>query len=519
MAKNFPAHQVHGTLKEKMIKSVTRISHRLILLTLVVVFSLLLLFNTNYLLNIPPVWPDEAFIADSAMNIGKEGRNGTDLLKATLPGAENFGWGYPPLFFYTTAVWFKSFGFSIFNQRLLSLALGQIFLVLFFLLISKLSDTSRKNKITIILVALVTGLLATDEAYIKAIHIGRPEIQVLILGFISVYFYLKSLDKKAGNTQSVLAGLFLSLAFLSHYLAIIFMSSYFFHQLFLNPKKFLLTKNNWLLLIAFTIPVLTWGILISENLSHLHSDVILRLKYKTTSPYWIWLVFSSSPLITKLHYILYFIITWELALNIWMSKAKNGILVFLFLAFSWFWTYQWQAEYSFIFSVVFTYLALGYLILSNLNSTTSEAKTKFKVYLLVGFIMLLINLWGHFNILNKFSNGSYDYHLYTEKILELVPDNTTVYLSAIPDPYYGFKTSRNNKLAEYPIMASDKTNLIQVLDETDYIIYNSPLESVMLGDAVSPYIEKNAANIIPVGGDNQYKVFVIKLKPRDSRAH
>lgn len=502
-----------------MTKYKITISSRLIWLIFTSIFSIALLFNASYLLSIPPVWPDESFIADSAMNILKENRNGTDLLKATLPGAENFGWGYPPLFFHTTAIWFKIFGFSIYNQRLFSLFLGQIFLISFFILGSKLVDTPRKNKIGLILLASITGLLATDEAYIKAIHIGRPEIQVLVFGFSSLYFYVKSLDKKAGNIPSLLTGFFISLAFLSHYLAIIFLSSYFFHQIFLNPKRFLFSKKNWLLLITFIFPVLIWLFIISNNLIHLINDVSLRLKYKTTSPYWIWLIFSGPSLITKLQYILYFIITWELAFNVWLSKSKNGVLIFLLLAFSWFWTYQWQAEYSFIPTVVFTYLALGFLIFSTYNSTDPSQKTKFKTYLGICLIMLLINIWGHINISQKFAGNNYDYNLYTKRILELVPDYTTVYISAVPDPYFAFKESRSNKLHEPPVMATETTGLLTALDETDYIIFNAALESIMLGDIVSPYIQKNAADIITVGDNFQYQVFVIKLKPKDSRIH
>lgn len=504
----------------RMTKNRIPISIRLIWLISAIAFSLLLLFNVSFLLQIPPVWPDEVFIADSALNILSENRNGTDLLKGTLPGVENFGWGYPPLFFYTTAIWFKMFGFSIYNQRLLSAVLGLVFLPLFFLVTAKLVNNQQlRHKLPLILLLVITALLATDEAFIKAMHIGRPEIEVLVFGFVGLFFYLKSLDKKSGNIFSIACGFFISLAFLSHYLAIIFLSGFFLHSLLLNPKKFLTTKKHWLILAAFLIPVFIWLFLISNNINHLLNDVALRLRYKTTSPYWIWLVFSSSSLITKLQYILYFIITWELALEVLITRSKNGLLVLLLLFFSWFWTYQWQAEYSFIFTVIFTYLGLAYLIFANFDIKKNITQAKFKIFIALSLFMLIGNSWNHLNHLLNSANGNYDYHLYTNQILELVPDNTTVYLSAIPDPYYGFKDRGSNKLHEYPIMAAEKASLLKILDETDYIVFNAPLESIVVGDVVNPYISANSADIKTIGGKFEYRAFIIKLKPRNSRTH
>lgn len=506
-----------------MTKNRVYISNRLIWLIFAAIFSLLLLFDISFLLQIPLIWPDEALIADSALNILAENRNGTDLLKGTLPGAEIFGWGYPPLFFYITAAWFKVFGFSILNQRLLSLGLSLLFLFLFFNVTARLfNGQALKHKSSLILLLASAVLLATDPAYIKAAHIGRPEIAVLVLGFISLFFYLKSQTAKTANIFSLLSGFFLSLAFLSHFLAVIFLTSFTLHALIVNRKKFFTDKKNLFFLTAFLIPLLIWLLLISNEINFLFSDILLRINYKTNAPYWIWIVFSSSPLITKLQYILYFIITWELFLNSWITKSKNGILILLLLVFSWFWTYLWQAEYSFIFTPIFVYLGLTYLIYSKFNNRNNKAQTKLKILLGMGLLMFVFNTWSQFNHLQNLSNGNFDYNLYTDKILEHVPDNTAVYLSAIPDPYYGFKNQRSNKLYEYPILTNQekgRSDLLQVLDETDYIVFNSPLESIVVGNVVDPYIKANSENIFYIGGEYQYQAFVIRLKPRNSRVH
>lgn len=504
-----------------MVKNKIAASKHLIVLCCAVLFLLIVLFHSSYLLSMPPVWPDEALFVDSALNILHEGRNGTDLLKGTLPGVETFGFGYPPLYFYTTAAWIKVFGFSIYTQRLLSLGLGTLFPILFFVVVIKLFNKQvLKKTVPLLVISTTLLLLITDPAFTKAIHIARPEIEVLVLGFVSLLFYLKSQDKKNPVILNILSGFFLSLAFLTHYLAVIFLLGIFLHSLILSPKSNLISKKNILFLASFSIPIFIWLLLISKDIHYLLADITLRLRYRTTSPYWIWMVFSSSSLITKLQYIFYFIITWELILNSLLFKNRNRILVTILLVLSWIWTYIWQTEYSFIYTVVFVYLGLTLLINTTFDLKENTSQLKFRILFIITLFFISSNIWYQLSTAHNYSGGNFDYNLYTDKILGLIPDDiSTVYLSAIPDPYYGFKGYRNNKLYEYPGLPTNKENLLKVLDETDYIVFNSPLESIVVGDVVSPYIQANATSISPVVGDNQYQAFVIKLKPRGIRVH
>lgn len=492
-------------------------SIRLIVLIFMAFLSVVILFHTSTLLKIPPIWPDEALFSDAASNLIKHGTPGTTLYQGTLPGAEKFGWGYPPLYFYTSAIWLKTFSFSILSQRLLSLFLGLSFLGLFFLVLKNLVDIKLKNKPLLSLALIFLICLSIDQAFTKAIHIARPEIEVLFLSFISFYFLLKSL-KRPRKIFSLLSGVFLSLAFLTHYLAIIFLLSFLIYFLILNPRSFYKDKHLYIFLLAFFTPITIWLFSIFQDLNYLLNDVFLRLKYKTTSPYWIWIVFSSSPLIIKIQYIIFFIISWEVILSSWFIKYRKGILISLLLIMSWIWTYLWQTEYSFIYTVIFCYLALIYLIYSYLALKKNTFQTKFRIFIALGLILTSINLWSQASDWKTFSGANYDYSLYAEEILEIIPDNTTVYLSAIPEPYYAFQ-GRHNKLFQYPGLPTEKDNLVDILNQTDYIVFNSPLEKIVVGDVVSPYIEANAEAITPIGSSLQYQVFVIKLKPYSSRTY
>lgn len=483
----------------------------------ILVLIIFIPINLFTILKIPPIWPDEALHADLVLSILNHGVTGTNLLSGTLPGVETFGFGYPPFYFYTSALWFKIFGFSIYKFRLLSLFLGSIFLVLFFVLVPVFKGKSigKKDKLAKILGILSVIALILDSAFIKVIHIARPEIEVLVLGFLSLLFFLKWQEGKGNKAIfSILSGLLLGVAFITHYLACIFLFSLIFYLFILRLKGFKGLKEFYLFIAAFLFVVFVWVISVFPNIHYLVNDITLRARYKTAAPYWIWVVFASSPFLEKIVYILYLIIGWETVMFTLSNKLIKGYLVLLLNLFSWTLTYIWQTEYSFIYTVIFTYFSLIYLILSSL---TLENLLNFKVkaYISILFILITLNLYQSINSLNRFKNDHYSYEAYSKSLVASIPKGVNVYSSAIPDPY--FALIGRNTIFEFPVLPTTKTEMEKVLNKSDYIIFNSSLESIVSGNVVVPYINKNAEGFYEVSGQNQYGVTIIKLKPRNER--
>lgn len=158
------------------------------------VFNLVIVFiliGLALFLKEPPVWPDEAIYADIAQNLVQDNRLGTDLWRETIPGVENYALWYPPVFFYLLSFWFKIFGFSIINQRLLSFLMA-IVVIIFYTLLSKELIKKDKNNLALIVILSLFGLIS-DVVFLKASRVSRPEIFILAFGFVAFWFFWQSL--------------------------------------------------------------------------------------------------------------------------------------------------------------------------------------------------------------------------------------------------------------------------------------------------------------------------------------
>lgn len=463
-------------------------------------FWLLLLgffyLGLKYLLKIPPIWPDEALFADSALNILHGHLPGTALLTGTLPGALEFGFGYPPLFFYLLSFWFKIVGFSITNQRLLSLIFSVFFLILVFLLMKLLLPFQTKSKFWSFLPLLTIILLLSDMAFLKTSLISRPEIVVLLSGTLAIYCFIKK--------KFFYSGLILGIGFLFHYLAIIFILSLAAYQL-------LKRSNPTFLIIAFIMPVLIWLFLIRNNLHYLLSDLTLRWQYGGNQIIWLRAVFAGTDNLLKAIYIIYMLI-WLESLNVFFSIDKLRIrLVTIILSISWLLSYLWHTEFAFITVIVFSYISLTILIYENF------VKVKKLIYGFIFISLISLNIIHTGQQLLVVDGDKYDYQLFMQSIMQNIPDQKSVYLSSIPDAYFAFKQERHNVLSEFPFLPTSPDALRKVLDNSDYIVFSYPFESLVTQTIVPDYIEKNKQQVIKIGGQNQYEAEVIKLIPKDQR--
>ncbi|MDP2684051.1 MAG: glycosyltransferase family 39 protein [bacterium] len=476
-------------------------SNYLLLILLLLVF---LFIGFNNILKIPPIWPDEALMADTALNILNHHPAGTELLKNTLPGAQEFGFGYPPLFFYLLAIWFKLFGFSIFAQRTLTIVISIIFLLVFYTFIKLL----QKQKAAF----LALSLILSDYAFLKASLISRPEIVILLLGTISTYIFLKSdkLTSKKSLLAYSLTGLLTGLGFLFHYLAIIFMAAFILFLIMRYKLKLFKQYNFLILTLSFLLPIIIWLMVIHNQLMYLINDLTLRWQYGNNEIIWLLSVFRDNGISLKIIYLIYFFIWWEI-INLAFKTRKAEIkLVTLILSLSWIFSYFWHTEYAFITVIIFSYIAFITLIYESFN-------IKKIIYLTAFIVLISLNVYNLSKNILSVTGEKYSYSRFIDNILVNIPEGKTVYLSSIPDAYFAFKPNRNNKLYEFPFLPTTKQELTKVLNDSDYIIYNSSLEALVTENIVLEYIQKNSEQTIKIGGPDQYSAFVVKLVPKNLR--
>ncbi|MCL4418369.1 MAG: glycosyltransferase family 39 protein [Actinobacteria bacterium] len=228
---------------------------RLILVFLLLIFFIL---NVNLLLVEPLVWPDESYIADVARNVTRNAGMGTSLWGNSVIGIDRFLYWYPPIYINTLALWFKLFGLSIVNQRILSIIFGMLFLtVIYFLSQNLFGEISFKKKKFISLGLII--FLIFDNSFLKASKIGRPEMLTVLLGFLALYIYQLVEKLQYKKVLYILIGFVLGLTSLTHFLGIFFLIIILGSMLYRKDKMF-----NFLV-IGFIPPILIWLISVVPN--------------------------------------------------------------------------------------------------------------------------------------------------------------------------------------------------------------------------------------------------------------
>lgn len=482
---------------------------RLVLLTFFLVF---LILSVLLLLKEPPVWPDEAIYADIAQNILKENRLGTFLWQRLIPNVENCACWNPPVLFYAIAFWFKLFGFSIVNQRLLSILAGLLFLVVFYLF-AKLFFTSK----SIWFPTLTLGSLILDFTFLKATRVSRPEIFILLFGTSSLYFLLQGFkidNLKLKLLFIVTSGILASFTFLIHYLGIFFFLSVILVILLANKLLILRTKIFYLFMASFFTPIAIWVLSRFSEINTIKEQFFLASLRKNMESPWLIILWQTQPLSLKLLYLSYLLITAVFLVFSFISKEKKYLILSLVLLSSWVFALLGKMFWYFVLPLPFIYLAF-FLLLSEIW------KDKLKLKILGGIFLIIVLTNLHLEYLTFLQEGgeNYSYDKFAKEILKVIPDKSTVFLSAIPDPYFSFKNQRNNKLYEFPVLATSPENYLRVLNDSDFIVYNGSYEEILFGDFLLRYIERNKLNIDKIGEPFQYQAFIIKLKPKTQRVN
>lgn len=470
---------------------------------LVLLLAVYIFLQSNFFLLEPPIWLDEAYLADVAYNILSEGRVGTDVWVDTIVGIKNSFYWYPPVFINTLALWFKIFGFSILNQRLLSLSLSLIFLVILYFFFQNFLKDLESEKRKLISLGLILFLIF-DNTFLKIAKMGRTEMMVVTLGFLSLFIY-----QIAQNTQFkkmfILVGLLLGLTTMTHLLGLFFFITVLI-SITLNQKKIFVDKVFYQFLVAFFIPILIWLISIFPNYSILKLQLSSQSEFRSLVPSYIESVFRYSSIEQRVIYVIYILISL-ISLVSFIKKREEYTFLPLGLLISWLICFFGKLEWYVIHVVCFLY---PFVFLQLLK----------KRFLLSPIILILLVALFVFNI-RMYSNQYFiykdkqdAYFQFGEAVKSKIPESKTVYLSTIPDLYFIFKG--RNPIYEYPAIRTIVEEYKGLLNKSDYLVINLQLDHLFVGNLLDRYIALNKINEYEVG-NSLYKAKIIELVPADMR--
>ncbi len=468
----------------------------------------------NLLLKIPPIWPDEAIYADVTFQL--KNKQQTNLLDS-VPKWNTMLTVSQKVFLFILTIWFLIFSDSIVSQRVLSVIVSLFFLIFFYQVVRIF--TFKKHNILIPI--LVLAALEVDYNFQYASRISRPEIFVTTIGFAAIYFFLKSsYESKLGyiSFPMLLSGLLTGLAFLIHPAGLMFFASLLIY-IFICYRLITIKKNIiYLFIFFFLIPLI---ILIISNLSYLSEfKEVMHLAVQRRN-------LAGSAIVWAINYlftiqsvqkqIIHFgyLLTMILFLFFTLFHKKQFLLISISLLFLSFFSLYGRTYWYFFNVVPFIYLAFA-VLLSYLNFK----QVLFKLILSIFIINMVLNIDLLIQDIMITRSNNYSYEIYFDQIIKSIHEEKSVFLSAIPDPYYGFKIkNRRNRLYEFPSLPISEKNYFEVLDAVDYIVYTGSYEGFQFKYLLINYITKNQSQILSIGENNQFKAAVIKLTSKDIRVH
>ena len=139
-------------------------------------------------------WSDEAWFANSAVNLATKGRLTTTVLETQgtdFHGLDQRTYWVMPLHLLVQAFWYKIAGFSLLNMRLISVAFGLLALWAWFVVVRKLLGNTEIALLTIV-------ILASDYFFLMAASFGRMDMMSMALGASALAVYLMLREKSLG---------------------------------------------------------------------------------------------------------------------------------------------------------------------------------------------------------------------------------------------------------------------------------------------------------------------------------
>ena len=130
---------------------------------------------------------DEAVYANPGYNLLYNGRMGTTLyeLRGYMPLSMTVRtFWQPPLYFLTTAAWYRLVGFGLFQVRILSVLFGLLAIYSWFMIGRCLSGSST-------LALLMSALVSIDYFFVLGASQGRMDIMCAALGVAAIAVYLR----------------------------------------------------------------------------------------------------------------------------------------------------------------------------------------------------------------------------------------------------------------------------------------------------------------------------------------
>lgn len=481
---------------------------KLLTWALITIITFLFIYNTSIkLLKNPTIWPDEALFADISWQWLQTGKIKSELWSnGLLPGAEKTIAYYPPFYFYTIGIFFKIWGeISIHVQRWLSVVFSLISIGVLTIWLKRYLKTNNHWLIIIFLIGVFT-----DIYFSQGSKLGRPEALILMLGIFSLWTWQNIKTKKY---FIYISGLFSGLAVLTHPLGLIFPFIITIDQIIKNKIQTFKSRNYLSFITITIIPLTIWFLntiipnwqIFSQQFS-LHTVRVNQIGPLLSS------LLKTGELIQIQHLCYWLIISIFIYQN-W-PQTKYRLILLSLITTSLVSIIAKDAWYI-LYPLPFIYLS-AVILISQIKNYRSIASKTVQLSLIT---IISISIYTQLNLYLKNRGENFNYQPYIQFISDQIPANQSILLTSLPDPYYGLiKENKNYQIREFPSVNIEPQVYKDLLDQTDYIVYNHHLGHPEHDQFLKNYIKQNLdQQYVYKPGSNQYQTSVIKLLPKNIR--
>jgi 4-amino-4-deoxy-L-arabinose transferase-like glycosyltransferase len=221
---------------------------------------------------------DEPGFVDVAVNVLIRGVVGTPAYEGLLPGAEHHVYWQPPLYFLGLAGWFATVGVGLVQARTFSLFWAVTIVILVYAM------ARRHAALAPSLIAAV--LLAVSYWLTSRANAARMDAMCIALTLASIFIYQCARDR-ARLPLFGLSGLLAGLAFLTHPLGIVAITTLATHLVVSERRGVLRTPRTYAVFACFAVPMAGWLVFILQDLDSFRSQWSAQLARKQQlGSYW-----------------------------------------------------------------------------------------------------------------------------------------------------------------------------------------------------------------------------------------
>lgn len=435
-------------------KTVTHLSEPrkdFISLFLIICTTILL---TRTLMVIPLPWPDEPIMYESAANLFSKGVAATSLYHESYPELTDHSITYPPLYFLVLGSWIQLFGDSFIILRLSSVAIGICALISFYYLLRTITKSAGYA-------LLATFILSINYDFIRSSHLLRMEILLLASLLLGLYLYSRSQTLKS----KIFSLIPLSLSPLIHLVGVTGLILGAISVVF--DKYKLKTKINLVFFLCgmFVIATGIWLVAVRDDFQVLHDQFLLHMVRKSEVENHLHTLLKIPEYIFIFSSIITLLITFGFLLLInkeFRSHTKYFLItltsVVITISSKEMWYVLIPQPFFILLAIIITQFGFRHRLLYGFASA-------------VAFLIIPMYLNAQVIMRDYHEVKDFSYLQFVNQIQSQIPPESSLCLSALPDPYFGLRHT-DLYLQEFLYTSDLKNRLPNLLSKCNYIIYN-----------------------------------------------